>query len=86
MSNWEIFLWLAIILVFNPVFTYLLFVRRLKVTKKGRTVLYAITTAIAIFWFGISTRYFILTAIAAAFFVAMGIFRERFFSNVKQAE
>lgn len=76
MSNREIVIWLIIILIFNPVFTHLFFVRRLKVTRKGKAIIYAIGTAIAVFWCGISTRYFILSVIAATIFGAVVVLRE----------
>ncbi|RJQ53421.1 MAG: hypothetical protein C4526_06555 [Nitrospiraceae bacterium] len=84
MSKWEVFLWLGIIFVFNPVLTYFLFVRRAKVNRKGKVILYSITTMIALFWCGVSTRYFMLSVIAGLYFAGLVIFRNSLLKDIRQ--
>lgn len=84
MINREIIIWAGIIFIFNPVLTYFLFACRAKVNNKGKIILYSITTMIALFWYGISTRYFILSAIAGLYFAALIVFKNSFFKDIKQ--
>jgi len=83
MSKWEAFSWLGIIFIFNPILTYFLFVRRAKINTKGKIIIYTITTMIALFWCGISTRYYILSIIAGIYFAGMIVFRNSFFRNIR---
>ncbi|MBI5194560.1 MAG: hypothetical protein HZA08_14150 [Nitrospirae bacterium] len=85
MDNFEIILWAGIIFIFNPILTYFLFARRAKVNNKGKIVLYSITTMIALFWCGISTRYFLFSIIAGLYFAALVIFKNSFFKDIRQS-
>jgi hypothetical protein len=84
MYNWEIVFWIAAVTIFNPIFTYLLFVRRAKVNKKGKIIIYSTTTMIALFWCGVSTGYFMLSIISGLYFTALIIFKNSFFANIRQ--
>jgi cell division protein FtsW (lipid II flippase) len=82
--NREIIIWAGIIFIFNPILTHFLFARRARVNNKGKIVIYSITTMIALFWCGISTRYFLFSIIAGLYFAALIVFKNSFFKNIRQ--
>ncbi|MFZ5994263.1 MAG: hypothetical protein ACOYU4_04690 [Thermodesulfobacteriota bacterium] len=86
MNDWEIILWIVIIFIFNPMFTHLLFARRAKVNKKGKVILYSITTMVALFWCGVATGYFVFSAIAGLYFAILFAFKNRLLGNIRQKD
>ena len=84
MGKWELIVWIGIAVIFNPLFTYFVFVRRALLSTKGKITLYATTTMIALFWCGVSTGYFIFSIIAGAYFSALLVFKDRVFTNIKK--
>ncbi len=84
MINWEIVIWIGVIVIFNPIFTFFLFVRRAKVNRKGKIILYSITSMIALFWCGLSTGNIVLSITAGILFAALLIYKNNLQTNIRQ--
>lgn len=68
MNSVYIYFWLAMFLIVNPLYTFFL-VRGRKASLIGKMYIFATATMFSLFFFGLSSGIYILSAIAVFFFI-----------------
>lgn len=83
MSSREIVFWLFSFIVANPLLTHFMIIRKAHVTLKGKVLIHLSMALMLLFWCGVASRYFILSAISLVSFAVAVPFRESLLKNVK---